>query len=144
MVSMGVIGLLTLSTVLRARQATQPSTQPTNLKTTTLGDGLKIIFVQEGGGARVGDTVWIHYEGRLENGTKFDASYDRNEPTALTLGQGQVIRGWEEGLVGMTIGEKRQLLIPPSLGFGAAGRGDKVPPNATLIFDVEMMGIRRG
>jgi len=139
-----IIGLLLISTWAGARQTTSPATAPAGAKSTTLADGLKIIFVREGGGARVGDTVWVHYEGRLENGTVFDTSYDDNAPILLTLGQGQVIRGWEEGLAGMTIGEKRQLVIPPGLAYGAAGRGDKIPPNSTLIFDVEMMGIRRG
>lgn len=126
---------------------TQPTTKPADPgsgQRVTLTDGLTIVFIQKGEGARVGDTVWIHYEGRLENGTKFDSSYERNEAIPVTLGQGSVIRGWEEGILGMEVGEKRQLIIPPGLAYGAAGRGERIPPNSTLVFDIELVGLRRG
>jgi peptidylprolyl isomerase len=128
--------------------AQQPTTAPATL--TAAGEkrvtpsGLTIVVTKPGGGARVGDTVWVQYEGRLTNGTKFDSSYDRQEPAPVVLGQGSVIRGWEEGLLGMEVGEKRQLVVPPDLAYGPNGRGDKIPPNSTLVFDIEMIGIRRG
>jgi len=124
-------------------QATAPSTLPAGEKRLT-PSGLTIITTKPGGGARVGDSVWVLYEGRLTDGTKFDSSADHEGPTPVTLGEGRVIRGWEEGLLGMQVGEKRQLIVPPDLAYGPNGRGDKIPPNATLVFDVEMMGIRRG
>ncbi|WKZ24381.1 MAG: FKBP-type peptidyl-prolyl cis-trans isomerase [Candidatus Dojkabacteria bacterium] len=97
--------------------------------------------VQEGTGeegAKNGQTVSVHYTGRLKDGTKFDSSLDRNEPFSFTLGAGEVIQGWDLGVLGMKIGEKRELTIPASLGYGASGVGP-IPPNATLIFEVEMI-----
>jgi hypothetical protein len=108
--------------------------------------GLTIIEIREGTGsvAKLGDTVSVNYVGRLYAGGKqFDSSYDRGEPFDFTLGQGGVIKGWDEGIAGMKVGERRQLLIPPDLGYGAAGR-DPIPPNATLLFDVELMQIKPG
>lgn len=124
-----------------------PSTQMSN--ETTTPSGLKIAVTKEAGpddsAARKGDTVWVHYTGKLTNGTKFDSSLDRGEPIELPLGAGRVIKGWEEGLTGMKLGEKRTLTIPPELGYGARGAGQGViPPNATLIFDVELVGLRKG
>ncbi len=113
----------------------------------TTPSGLKIITVQEAKdvGAVAGDTVWVHYTGRLTDGKKFDSSLDRNEPISFTLGKGQVIKGWDEGIAGMKIGEKRKLVIPPQLGYGSQGAGQgAIPPNATLEFDVELVGIKRG
>jgi FKBP-type peptidyl-prolyl cis-trans isomerase len=92
--------------------------------------------------AKNGDAVMVHYSGFLTNGTKFDSSLDRNEPIDFTLGSGMVIKGWDEGVAGMRIGEKRRLVIPPELGYGAKGAGSDIPPNATLVFEVELVGIK--
>ena len=89
--------------------------------------------------AETGMQVAVHYQGRLEDGTIFDDSHKRGEPISFILGKGQVIKGWDQGIVGMTIGERKTLTIPPELGYGAAGAGDVIPPNATLIFDVELV-----
>jgi FKBP-type peptidyl-prolyl cis-trans isomerase len=97
----------------------------------------------KGDEAKSGDTVSVHYTGTLTDGKKFDSSRDRNEPFDVTLGQRRVIAGWEQGLLGMRVGEKRRLTIPPDLGYGATGAGGVIPPNATLIFEVELLAIRR-
>jgi FKBP-type peptidyl-prolyl cis-trans isomerase len=108
------------------------------------GSGLKYVDLQEGQGdqAKAGQTVSVHYTGWLENGTKFDSSHDRRQPFSFKLGAGQVIRGWDEGIAGMKIGGKRKLIIPSDLGYGARGAGGVIPPNATLIFEVELLGVR--
>jgi FKBP-type peptidyl-prolyl cis-trans isomerase len=93
-----------------------------------------------GDGAKAGDKVEVNYVGTLTDGTKFDSSYDRGTPFSFNLGAGQVIQGWDQGVAGMKVGEKRELIIPPDLGYGAQGTGS-IPPNATLIFQVEMMKI---
>lgn len=90
--------------------------------------------------AKTGDTVKVNYKGTLEDGTQFDSSYDRGEPFEFTIGEGNVIQGWEQGIPGMKVGGKRKLIIPPHLAYGAGGRGS-IPPNATLIFDVELVEI---
>lgn len=105
--------------------------------------GLKIEDTVEGSGAEAttGQTVSVHYTGWLENGSKFDSSKDRNDPFRFRLGAGQVIRGWDEGVQGMKVGGTRKLTIPPQLGYGARGAGGVIPPNATLIFEVELLDI---
>ena len=105
--------------------------------------GLKYedLVAGDGATAESGQTVTVHYTGWLEDGTKFDSSVDRNDPFRFNLGKGQVIRGWDEGVAGMQIGGKRKLTIPPQLGYGAAGAGGVIPPNATLIFEVELLGL---
>jgi len=110
----------------------------------TTADGLKILDEVVGTGAEVkaGDTVTVNYLGTLENGTKFDSSYDRNTPFTTQIGVGQVIQGWDEGIVGMKIGGKRKLIIPSSLGYGEQGAGDAIPPNAILVFEVELISIK--
>ncbi|GFG36194.1 hypothetical protein Cfor_06411 [Coptotermes formosanus] len=90
-----------------------------------------------------GDFLHMHYKGTLEDGTKFDSSYDRGEPLTFTLGSGQVIRGWDQGLMGMCEGEKRKLVVPPELGYGTSGAPPKIPGDATLIFEVELVKIDR-
>ena len=109
---------------------------------TTTASGLKYTDLQTGEGAeaQAGKTVDVHYTGWLENGTKFDSSKDRGRPFSFSLGAGQVIRGWDEGVAGMKVGGTRRLIIPPALGYGARGAGGVIPPNATLLFEVELLG----
>jgi peptidylprolyl isomerase len=106
--------------------------------------GLRItdVVIGDGPEARSGQTVVVHYRGTLEDGTQFDASYDRGTPFSFPLGAGRVIKGWDEGVAGMQVGGKRKLVIPAELGYGARGAGGVIPPNATLIFDVELLEIR--
>ncbi|MBI1984709.1 MAG: FKBP-type peptidyl-prolyl cis-trans isomerase [Candidatus Wildermuthbacteria bacterium] len=99
------------------------------------------IKIGEGTEAKAGNTVLVNYIGTLTDGTKFDSSYDRGLPLSFVLGQGQVIAGWDQGILGMKIGGKRKLTIPPSLAYGEAGAGGVIPPNATLIFEVELVEV---
>ena len=114
----------------------------------TTSSGLQIIDTKAGTGAqpRAGQTVTVHYTGWLyengQKGKKFDSSVDRKEPFEFPIGQGRVIRGWDEGVGSMKVGGKRTLIIPPELGYGARGAGGVIPPNATLIFDVELLGVK--
>lgn len=103
--------------------------------------GLYILDVREGEGEEAvsGDAVVVHYTGWLPNGMKFDSSRDRAEPFTFVLGEGRVIPGWEEGVAGMKVGGQRRLVIPPHLGYGPIGAGDVIPPDATLVFDVELL-----
>jgi FKBP-type peptidyl-prolyl cis-trans isomerase FkpA len=114
----------------------------------TTPSGLRIIDITTGTGAvpHAGQTVTVNYTGWLfvdgKKGKKFDSSLDRGEPFSFTLGQGQVIKGWDEGVATMRVGGKRTLIIPPDLGYGANGAGDVIPPNATLIFDIDLLGVK--
>jgi len=114
------------------------------MSVTTTSSGLVIEDIQLGDGdeALAGKMVRVHYSGYLTNGDKFDSSVDRNDPFDLPLGRGHVIRGWDEGVAGMKVGGKRKLTIPPELGYGARGAGGVIPPNATLVFDVELLAVR--
>ncbi|HBE92546.1 MAG TPA: peptidylprolyl isomerase [Gammaproteobacteria bacterium] len=105
--------------------------------------GLKYeeITVGEGDTAASGHNVTVHYTGWLTDGTKFDSSKDRNDPFRFSLGGGQVIRGWDEGVAGMNVGGVRKLTIPSQLGYGSQGAGGVIPPNATLVFEVELLEI---
>jgi FKBP-type peptidyl-prolyl cis-trans isomerase FkpA len=111
-----------------------PTTTPTGL---TIED----IVLGNGAAASAGQKVKVHYTGWLTNGTKFDSSKDRNDPFVFPLGAGSVIKGWDEGVQGMKVGGKRKLTIPPALGYGARGAGGVIPPNATLVFEVELLGV---
>jgi FKBP-type peptidyl-prolyl cis-trans isomerase FkpA len=110
---------------------------------TTTPSGLIIdeLVVGAGAEAAAGQQVTVHYTGWLTNGTKFDSSKDRGDPFIFPLGAGRVIKGWDEGVQGMKIGGKRKLTIPPALGYGARGAGGVIPPNATLVFEVELLGL---
>jgi peptidylprolyl isomerase len=112
---------------------------------TTTADGLTIINEAHGDdGAKNGDVVVVNYIGTLQStGAKFDSSYDRAEPFVFTLGAGNVIKGWDEGLLGMKVGDKRKLIIPPELGYGEKGAGQTIPPNSTLVFEIELIGLKR-
>ena len=109
----------------------------------TTSSGLTYVDEVIGNGevAVTGKTATVHYTGWLENGTQFDSSVDRGQPFSFRLGVGQVIKGWDEGVQGMKVGGKRKLTIPANLGYGARGAGGIIPPHATLIFDVELLGV---
>ena len=129
----------------QAEQAAPVSTpQEGNDKKVTTETGLQYEEIVEGTGKspKPGDTVTVHYTGWLTDGTKFDSSVDRGQPFPFTIGEGQVIRGWDEGVMTMKIGGKRKLTIPPNLAYGDAGAGDRIPPGSTLVFDVELIDVK--
>ena len=113
-----------------------------NLTTTASGLQYEDLAVGDGATATKGQQVSVHYTGWLADGTKFDSSVDRGQPFQFDLGAGMVIRGWDEGVEGMKIGGKRKLVIPPDLGYGQRGAGGVIPPGATLVFEVELLGLR--
>ena len=133
-----------------ALAATSPNTSAIAQtgKTMTTASGLQITDSKVGTGAapKTGQTCVMHYTGWLyengQKGKKFDSSVDRNEPFEFPIGKGRVIAGWDEGVASMKVGGKRTLIIPPALGYGARGAGGAIPPNATLIFEVELLGVK--
>jgi peptidylprolyl isomerase len=139
-----VVGQAAQTVLAQANLLTQPETTPMAENTITTDSGLQYIDVVEGTGEapRKGQTVSVHYTGTLQNGTKFDSSRDRGQPFEFPLGAGRVIKGWDEGIASMKIGGQRQLIIPPDLGYGSRGAGGVIPPNATLLFDVELLGVK--
>jgi FKBP-type peptidyl-prolyl cis-trans isomerase len=146
-----VILLLTLSIALlaqskKAAKSDKKADGPTAVtgKPTTTTSGLEYWDIKKGSGklAEKGKKVSVHYTGWLTNGKEFDSSRDAGEPIQFNLGTGEVIKGWDEGIAGMKVGGKRQLRISPALGYGARGAGSAIPPNATLVFDVELMGVK--
>lgn len=118
----------------------QPASKPIRYDN---GLGVQDIVIGNGQTAESGDTLNAHYVGALENGTVFDNSYDRGQPIEFILGSGQLIKGWELGLIGMKEGGKRRLVIPPELGYGAKGAGKAIPPNATLLFEIELVSVTK-
>lgn len=151
----GAVVILVLTAVFAiAQTATKKPATParpnTNAPTKVNGDGVKTdsglqyweIRVGTGEVAKEGSHVRVHYTGWLTTGKKFDSSVDRGQPFDFTIGNGEVIRGWEEGVAGMKVGGKRQLRIPPELGYGADGSPPTIPPNATLIFDIQLLGVQ--
>ncbi len=137
---------LTAMFVLAQSAARKPNT---SAPTKVTGDGVKTdsglvywdIRVGNGAEAKEGSHVRVHYTGWLTTGKKFDSSVDAGKPFDFTIGNGEVIKGWEEGVAGMKVGGKRQLRIPPALGYGAAGYPGAIPPNATLIFDIQLLNV---
>ena len=128
-----------------AAQTRAQEKDKSKVKEKKVGDAvLKYEDLKEGTGdeAKKGDVVEVHYTGWLTDKTKFDSSLDRKQPFSFKLGAGRVIKGWDEGVAGMKVGGKRQLRIPPELGYGDRGAGGVIPPNATLIFDVELLDVK--
>ncbi|MBT0653494.1 FKBP-type peptidyl-prolyl cis-trans isomerase [Geomobilimonas luticola] len=116
---------------------------PANAQKTPSGLAYVDMVVGSGPAPTAGKPVKVHYTGWLENGVKFDSSVDRGEPFVFTIGAGQVIPGWDEGVLSMKVGGKRKLIVPPQLGYGAAGAGGVIPPDAVLIFDVELLDVAK-
>jgi len=135
--------LMAPTQIARAETSATETSGETSGEYETTPSGLKYKDIVEGTGAspQPGDTVIVHYTGRLEDGTKFDSSRDRSQPFSFKLGVGRVIKGWDEGIATMKVGGQRELVIPPELAYGDRGAGGVIPPNATLVFDVELLRI---
>lgn len=131
--------------------ATKPKDNTATVKSTSDSDIPKVvdhlikkdIKVGTGAEAKSGDTVTVNYKGTLTNGSQFDSSYDRGQPFTFQLGAGNVIQGWDEGVPGMKVGGKRKLIIPSDLGYGEQGMGADIPPNSTLVFEVELLKVEK-
>jgi peptidylprolyl isomerase len=133
--------LTTTPAIINQQEEASSSANMANVITTADGLQIQDLTVGTGAEAKSGDTITVNYLGTLTNGTKFDSSYDRNQPFTTQIGVGQVIKGWDEGMVGMKVGGKRKLTIPASLGYGSQDMGS-IPPNSTLIFEVELLGVK--
>lgn len=150
-VAIAIILALTAIFALAQSATKKPATPNTNSPTKVVGNGVRTpsglvywdIRVGTGEAAKEGSHVRVHYTGWLTNGKKFDSSVDAGTPFDFTIGNGEVIKGWEEGVTGMRVGGKRQLRIPPALGYGTEGTpGGPIPPNANLIFDVQLLQVQ--
>ncbi len=149
-VVIAIILVVTAGLVLAQSAPRRPATPNTSAPTKVTGDGVKTasgliywdIRVGNGEVAKEGSHVRVHYTGWLTTGKKFDSSVDAGKPFDFTIGNGEVIKGWEEGVAGMKVGGKRQLRIPPALGYGADGYPPVIPANATLIFDIQLLGVQ--
>src|SRR5262252_735812 len=139
-----IMTLLVITSILGGGSIMTTSGQQSKTQEVTTSSGLKYVDQVIGTGevAVAGKTASVHYTGWLENGKKFDSSVDRGQPFSFPLGAGRVIKGWDEGVQGMKVGGKRKLIIPSNLGYGARGAGGVIPPNATLIFEVELLDLR--
>jgi peptidylprolyl isomerase len=126
----------------RSGTAAPAAAKGETMQTTPSGLQYEDLVVGNGATPQAGQTAQVHYTGWLDNGTKFDSSVDRGQPFGFRLGQGQVIKGWDEGVATMKVGGKRRLVIPPELGYGSRGAGGVIPPNARLTFEVELLGVR--
>jgi len=126
----------------RREEAKMPESPSQSTRTTASGLQIEDVRAGDGAEAQKGRTVTVHYTGWLADGTKFDSSRDRNQPFKFRLGEGQVIKGWDEGVASMKVGGQRKLTIPPDLAYGAGGFGRVIPPNATLTFDVELLAVQ--
>jgi peptidylprolyl isomerase len=150
-VFVGLISILSVSSVQGSKAANDNgwssnkmtiAQAPNGFTSTSSGLQYKDAVVGTGAMPHPGQTVSVHYTGWLTNGKKFDSSVDRGQPFQFQIGEGQVIKGWDEGVGTMRVGGKRRLVIPPTLGYGSTGAGNAIPPNATLVFDVQLLGVQ--
>ena len=143
MMKLVVTGILAVLIAVPAYAAKEVKSSGGKMVTTASGLKYTDLVVGKGASPVAGKQVKVHYTGTLENGKKFDSSVDRKEPFSFVIGVGQVIPGWDEGVMTMKVGGKRKLIIPSKLGYGASGAGGIIPPNATLLFDVELLDVSR-
>jgi FKBP-type peptidyl-prolyl cis-trans isomerase len=135
LVIIAILAFVVINRIIKSNQNKGMITTPSGLK-------YQDLVVGTGQEAKSGDSVTVNYTGWLDDGTKFDSSIDRNQPFTFTLGTGGVIQGWDEGVVGMKVGGKRRLVIPPDLAYGSQGASGVIPPNATLTFEVDLLSIK--
>jgi len=137
--------LLSLLLLFSCSKKEKEQTDTASQEPTTTESGLQYFEMETGDGevAEAGNTVTVHYTGTFTDGKKFDSSLDRSQPFVFTLGAGEVIQGWDEGIQGMKVGGKRKLIIPPDLAYGEQGMGGAIPPNSTLVFVVELLKVSK-
>ena len=148
-VVMGIVALVTITAMMSCAVSKDTSSGVSQNVSTSesipqADSGLRIedLVIGTGSEAKAGDRISVHYTGWLADGTKFDSSRDRNQPFEFVLGQGSVIQGWDKGVVGMKVGGKRRLVIPPEMAYGERGAGGVIPPNAVLTFEVELLAVQ--
>ncbi len=137
-----ILIILAIMTPVLVPDRQPPEKKENNIVTTNTGLQYLDVKVGDGNEAKPGDTVSVHYHGTFKDGKKFDSSRDRNQPFSFTLGKGQVIKGWDEGVAGMKEGGTRKLVIPPNLGYGERGAGGVIPANSELHFEVELLKVK--